>query len=82
MTWVHDDENRPPVTPDPGQPGPQEPIRGDQLRPFSRRALEYANLVAKRQNLRLKSDVVAKHGRQHGKECRQNIEHWITIGEE
>jgi hypothetical protein len=76
--WFYNDENGPPVTPDPGQPGPQEPIRGAQLRPFSRRALEYANLVAKRQNLRLKSDVVAKHGRQHSKECRQNIEHWIT----
>jgi hypothetical protein len=60
--WFYNDENGPPVTPDPGQPGPQEPIRGAQLWPFSRRALEYANLVAQRQDLRLKSDVVEARG--------------------
>ena len=66
--WFYNDENGPPVTPDPGQPGPQEPIHGAQLRPFSRRTLEHANLVAKRQDLHLKSDVAAKNGRQDSKE--------------
>ena len=34
--------------------------------------------MAKRQDLQLESGVIAKQGRQRSKECRQNIEYWIT----
>jgi hypothetical protein len=45
--------------------------------------LEHADLVAKRQDLHLKSSVGAKRGRQRGEEDRQDVEHQITrMGEE
>src|SRR5258707_5418671 len=50
---LDDVQRRAPVVPDPGEKNPKQTVGGSQLRPFSGRALEYANLVPESDVLQL-----------------------------
>src|SRR5215510_8592552 len=73
--WFDDGQRRAPVTPDTGQSNPQQAVRGDQLRAFSRGALKDADLVAQSQVLQLQGSARTKDRSQRGNQCPQTNEH-------
>ena len=70
--WLHDHQGRPPASPDPGQPRPEDAICCPQLRSPLGGPLKDADLVAQREDLELKGCAAAKPSEKEREERRNH----------
>src|SRR6266446_6775396 len=75
---LDDVQRRAPVPPDPGEENPKQTVGGSQLRPFSGRALEDADLVPESDVLQLQRSARAEHRTQGRKDSGQQDQHRLN----